>query len=241
MENIRIVESQNGSYMIALYNPDETKRYGLTQSIIKRSCETNKASEFIEGVINGFLYPYFQDNTGEKYKHCLPIRLSFVEFDNNDKEAILAVMEFAKDQDTYSRRFDDDGHRAEYTALQHRCRIITQAYINEFIKEKQTDQCESTGVKDWCVFEVRTLSTALDICKYVPTKYCLDGDLIKHNGKYYVSFEILKDDIDTVYPNITAMERFGNVIGSIRHAYLTEHGTLLSDNLIELCKSDLVL
>lgn len=233
MENITIVKTDDNQHLFALYNPDNVRQYGITASTLAYQSELFNAlgssQLFIGQLMNNFIMPYFKETTKDQYADYKPVSVNFKQLPD---DMVLLVVQFCKNT------FECDGNCPK---CQHNPKTeledTAQQYINEYLKEKNTSLDE---YQELCVLRTASLDDTLRACKVLPVNYCIGGDIIKYEGAYYMSFSFYDKDWNTIQWNVSALAEFGTWESPIRHGFLEEHGTVISDDLLKICKSSLV-
>ena len=233
MENITIVKAQDNQHILALYNPDDVREYGITASRLLEQVTMFSAlganGIFIGHLMHNFIMPYFQQNTKDQYLDYKPVSVDFKQLPD---DMVLLIVQFCKKDMTC----DGNCRQCKYDPKE----IVessAEQYINEYLSEKQIELDE---FKNQCVLKTDSLDTLLKACTALPIAKCIDGDIIKYQNAYYLSFTYYDKDWESIKLNVFALGEFGELKNPLMHSYLTEHGKLISDKLLDICNSDLV-
>lgn len=244
MESIRIIELQNNSSILAIYNPDDMAAYGLTSSFLSESINTGINVPILEQFIADFVHKYLMDNISDDYNDYMPVALSIMNLPNN---RILPAMLLIKQQSDFLAQYVQLRQCGPQPIDEEAKRYITE-YINEFMQEKNSNR--KKGVKqpedtqqepieyiDQYLFRFEDLDTAMSTCKFIPFKKCIESSLIKYDKKYYVLFLCNSKESDHISGNVLQFLEFGHEEKHIAPEFLQEHGMLITDQLEKMIQA----
>lgn len=233
MKNITIVQANDAQHLLALYNPDDVREYGITASGLIEQVETFNAMGasrlFIGQLMHGFIMPFFKKHTKNQYANYKPASVNFKQLPD---DMVLLIVQFCKNDVSCDM---DCPHCQKNPQM-----LLEDAannYIEEYLKEK--DMSYDT-YQETCVLKTDSLDDTLRACKILPIDKCIGGDIIRYDSKYYMSFSFYDKYWNEIKWNVAALSEFGDWENPIRHGFLLEHGTLISDKLRDICKSELV-
>lgn len=230
MECIRVVEINGKEQILAFCNPEDMKDLGLTLSTfgegVARCQQQGSMSEFAQDIAEEYIFPYFKENVQADYADYAPL---FINFCRMMDDMVLPVI-------SLTRRHMDQIKLLASISSQNIWRIMqeeTARYIQDYMEEKAgggTEHGELTSMpaikdkpypsqgklpkKDENVVTVRVndLRTALYVCRFIPPQYCDAGNIVKTNGRYYVSFYYPAEKWKAIRMNVCSMTEFGDYL-----------------------------
>lgn len=242
MENVRIIEMDDNISIMALFNPDGIRSCGITASRLDLFCKLGIAQNVLTQLAAGFIRPYFIENVDTEYKGYVPIAMIAKTLPN---DMILPVMKLVPDPETAKEFTESDDGRGVKDLMSDEYEKYISEYIDEYLNQQDDSYnqnnptTEEADGKNWCTFMFPTLGAALDACFAVPVKTSKVSDIIRHKDKYYISF--LSDDVEekSIETSCILMAEFNGAKSGISHAYLYEHGTLITDQIAKVREAGL--
>ena len=247
MESVRIIELQNDSSILAIYNPDDMASYGLTSSFLSEYINAGMNGPILMQFIADFVHEHLMDDMSDDYNDYMPVTLSIMNLPN---DRILPAMLLIKRQSAFLAQYVQLRQRGPQPIDEEAKQYITE-YINEFMQEKNSngkkDSKQSKDGKqepieyiDQYLFQFENLDTAMFACKFIPFEKCIESSLIKYDKRYYILFLCDSKESDHISGNILQFLEFGHEEEYIAPEFLQEHGTLITDQLEKIIKADLV-
>lgn len=245
MESVRIIELQNDSSILAIYNPDDIASYGLTSSFL---------SEYINAGINGpilmqfiadFVHEHLMNNISDDYNDYMPVALSIMNLPN---DRILPAMLLIKRQSAFLAQYVQLRQRGPQPIDEEAKQYITE-YIDEFMQEKNSngnkkqskdEKQEPIEYIDQYLFRFENLNNAMSACRFIPFEKCIESSLIKYDKKYYILFLCDSKESDHIYGNVLQFLEYGDEEEHIAPEFLQEHGTLITDQLEKIVQAGVV-
>ena len=233
MDNITIVKIKDDQHILAIYNPDDIRKYDITASKLNKQIAMFSAigidKIFIGNLMQNFIIPYFEQNTKSQYTDYKPV---FVNFKQLPDDMILLIVQFCK----ASINCDKNCKQCQYNSKE----IIessAEQYIKEYLTETNINIDEFQNI---CVLKTDSIDNVLKACTILPIAKCIKSDIIKYRNSYYLSFKYYEKDLKDIRYNILTLSEFGELKDPIMYSHLVEHGKLISGRLLDICGNNLV-
>lgn len=245
MESVRIIELQNDSSILAIYNPDDIASYGLTSSFLSEYINAGMNGPILMQFIADFVHEHLMDDISDDYNDYMPVALSIMNLPN---DRILPAMLLIKRQSAFLAQYVQLRQRGPQPIDEEAKQYITE-YINEFMQEKNSngnkkqskdEKQEPIEYIDQYLFRFENLNNAMSACKFIPFEKCIESSLIKYDKTYYILFLCDSKESDHIYGNVLQFLEYGDEEEHIAPEFLQEHGTLITDQLEKIVQAGIV-
>ena len=102
MESVRIIELQNDSSILAIYNPDDIASYGLTSSFLSEYINAGMNGPILMQFIADFVHEHLMNDISDDYNDYMPVALSIMNLPN---DRILPAMLLIKRQSAFLAQY----------------------------------------------------------------------------------------------------------------------------------------
>ena len=245
MESVRIIELQNDSSILAIYNPDDIASYGLTSSFLSEYINAGMNGPILMQFIADFVHEHLIDDISDNYNDYMPVALSIMNLPN---DRILPAMLLIKRQSAFLAQYVQLRQRGPQPIDEEAKQYITE-YITEFMQEKNSngnkkqskdEKQEPIEYIDQYLFRFENLNNAMSACKFIPFEKCIESSLIKYDKTYYILFLCDSKESDHIYGNVLQFLEYGDEEEYIAPEFLQEHGTLITDQLEKIVQACVV-
>ena len=245
MESVRIIELQNDSSILAIYNPDDIASYGLTSSFLSEYINAGMNGPILMQFIADFVHEHLIDDISDNYNDYMPVALSIMNLPN---DRILPAMLLIKRQSAFLAQYVQSRQRGPQPIDEEAKQYITE-YINEFMQEKNSngnkkqskdEKQEPIEYIDQYLFRFENLNNAMSACKFIPFEKYIESSLIKYDKTYYILFLCDSKESDHIYGNVLQFLEYGDEEEHITPEFLQEHGTLITDQLEKIVQACVV-
>ena len=102
MESVRIIELQNDSSILAIYNPDDIASYALTSSFLSEYINAGMDGPILMQFIADFVHEHLMNDINDNYNDYMPVALSIMNLPN---DRILPAMLLIKRQSAFLAQY----------------------------------------------------------------------------------------------------------------------------------------
>lgn len=174
---IRImVDNQIDNQIIAVYNPNDMQKLGVTETNITAFSQQMGCWELtMEALFVMFFIPFFQQHVDAQYKNYIPVAGRLIDLNN---DMIVPVIEFVKNKQMY----------LDYAngVLPHRLVIDNNPDIERIIQKAVNDFAHDIQIAYQINVGTDTLDDLLNICRLINPDLIQEGFAAKYQNRYFL-------------------------------------------------------